>query len=65
MSETYYIFVEGIENGWFSDFVQVVRKDGKIFDFVLPGEKVQPHEIVSIEKLDDIIKEISNYKCQF
>ncbi|MDW8575031.1 hypothetical protein Q7V23_02900 [Streptococcus suis] len=61
MSETYYIFVEGIENGWFSDFVQVVRKDGKIFDFVLPGETVQPHEVVSIEKLDDVIKEISNY----
>ncbi|HEM6513476.1 TPA: hypothetical protein U2E08_000815 [Streptococcus suis] len=61
MNETLYIFLEGKAKGWFSDTVGVVRKNGRVFDFVLEGEKVQPHEVVSIEKLDDVIQEISNY----
>ncbi|HFU4076834.1 TPA: hypothetical protein ACGO71_000698 [Streptococcus suis] len=61
MNETLYIFLEGKAKGWFSDNVKVVRRNGKIIDFVLDGEKVQNHEVVSIEVLDDIIKEISNY----
>lgn len=61
MNETLYIFLEGKAKGWFSDNVKVVRRNGKIVDFVLDGEKVQNHEVVSIEVLDDVIKEISNY----
>ncbi|HFI0618757.1 TPA: hypothetical protein ACGO1W_000395 [Streptococcus suis] len=61
MNETLYIFLEGKAKGWFSDTVNVVRKNGKVFDFVLEGEKVQPHEVVSVEALDDVIKEISYY----
>jgi len=61
MNETLYIFLEGKAKGWFCDTVNVVRKNGKVFDFVLEGEKVQPHEVVSIEVLDDVIKEISSY----
>ncbi|HFZ6679528.1 TPA: hypothetical protein ACGPSD_001228 [Streptococcus agalactiae] len=61
MNDTLYIFLEGKAKGWFSDTVKVVRKNGKVFDFVLEGEKVQPHEVVSIEALDDVIKEISFY----
>lgn len=61
MNDTLYIFLEGKAKGWFSDKVKVVRKNGKVFDFVLEGEKVQPHEVVSIEALDDVIKEISSY----
>lgn len=61
MNETLYIFLEGKAKGWFSDNVKVVRRNGKIIDFVLDGEKVQNHEVVSIEVLDDVIKEISNY----
>ncbi len=61
MNETLYIFLEGKAKGWFSDNVKVVRRNGKIVDFVLDGEKVQNHEVVSIEILDDVIKEISNY----
>ncbi|HFI0592943.1 TPA: hypothetical protein ACGO2M_000745 [Streptococcus suis] len=61
MNETLYIFLEGKAKGWFSDNVKVVRRNGKIVDFVLDGEKVQNHELVSIEVLDDVIKEISNY----
>lgn len=61
MNETLYIFLEGKSKGWFEDTVNVVRKNGKIFDFVLDGEKIQPHDVVSIEILDDVIKEISSY----
>ncbi|APZ81922.1 competence regulator inhibitor paratox [Streptococcus dysgalactiae] len=61
MNETLYIFLEGKAKGWFEDTVNVVRKNGKIFDFVLDGEKIQPHEVVSIEIFDDVIKEISSY----
>lgn len=59
MSEVKYIFDEEIEKGWFGDTVKVVRRNGRVFDFVLEGEKVQPHEVVSIEKLDDVMAEIS------
>ncbi|MFC5630144.1 MULTISPECIES: competence regulator inhibitor paratox [Streptococcus] len=61
MNETLYVFLEGKAKGWFGDTVKVVRRNGKVFDFVLEGEKVQPHEVVSIEALDDVIKEISSY----
>ncbi|MBS7948040.1 hypothetical protein [Streptococcus suis] len=61
MTEVQVIFEEAIENGWLGETVTIVRRDGKIFDFVLEGEKVQPHEVVSVEVLDDVIKEISNY----
>lgn len=59
MSEVKYIFDEAIEKGWFGDTVKVVRRNGRVFDLVLEGEKVQPHEVVSIEKLDDVMAEIS------
>ena len=31
---------------------------GKIHDYVLDGERVEPHEILSLEKVSDIIKEL-------
>ncbi|MCE2092682.1 hypothetical protein GPU91_07190 [Streptococcus thermophilus] len=40
------------------DTVQIVRKNGKIHDYVLDGERVEPHEILSLEKVSDIIKEL-------
>lgn len=60
MNEVKYIFDEAIEKGWFGDTVKVVRRNGRIFDFVLEGEKVQPHEVVSIESLDSVIREIAS-----
>ncbi|MHC3858860.1 competence regulator inhibitor paratox [Streptococcus thermophilus] len=36
----------------------MVRKNGKIHDYVLDGERVEPHEILSLEKVSDIIKEL-------
>lgn len=61
MNETLYIFLEGKAKGWFGDMVKVVRRNGKVFDFVLEGEEVQSHEAVSIESLDSVIHEIASY----
>ena len=46
MNETLYIFEEAVEKGWLKDTVRVVRKDGRLFDYVLDGEEVRPHEVV-------------------
>ena len=50
---------EDLDNGFINrDTVQVVRKNGKTHDYVLYGERVDPHEILSLEKVSDIIKEL-------
>ncbi|EPU84602.1 hypothetical protein SAG0316_05045, partial [Streptococcus agalactiae GB00206] len=42
-------FKEAIEKGYISsDTVMVVRKNGKIFDYVLPHEKVREEEVVTV-----------------
>ncbi|MBL6538709.1 hypothetical protein JNG37_08150 [Streptococcus suis] len=58
MTEVQVIFEEAIKNGWFSETVTIVRRDGEIFDFVLPGEEVRPWEVVSEEKLVDVMREL-------
>ncbi|MFM0762030.1 hypothetical protein [Streptococcus suis] len=58
MTEVQVIFEEAIDNGWFGEVVTIVRRDGKIFDFVLPGEEVRPWEVVSEEKLVDVMREL-------
>ena len=56
---TYDEFKESMDNGFIkSDTVQIVWKNGKIPDYVLDGEQVEPHETLSIEKVSDIIKEL-------
>ena len=56
---TYDEFKEAMDNGFIKgDTVQIVRKNGKIHDYVLDGERVEPHEILSLEKVSDIIKEL-------
>lgn len=59
MNETLYIFLEGKAKGWFSDNVKVVRRNGKIVDFVLDGEPVRPWEVVTIEKVIDVLDELA------
>lgn len=50
---------EAIDNGYIiGNKINIVRRDGKIFDYVLPGEPVRPWEVVSEEKLEDVIKEL-------
>lgn len=60
MTEVQVIFEEAIENGWFGDTAMIVRRDGKIFDFVLPNEPVRPWEVVSEEKLVDVMMELKS-----
>lgn len=64
MNHTLYNFIEAIALGQldYQGTAKVVRKDGKIYDFVLDGEEVRPHEIVTVESMVDIISEISDYK---
>lgn len=57
-----HIFNEAVDNGYITgDKVNIVRKAGKVFDYVLPDEPVQPHEIVTEEVLADVMAEISTY----
>ncbi|HEM3698804.1 TPA: hypothetical protein U1C85_001886 [Streptococcus suis] len=60
MTEVQVIFEEAIENGWFGETITVVRRNGEIFDFVLPDEPVRPWEAVSEEKLVDVMRELKN-----
>ena len=61
MNETLYIFEEALEKGWLKDTVRVVRKDGRIFDYVLDGEEVRPHEVVTVEPLQEVMVELLTY----
>ena len=36
----------------------IVRRNGKIHDYVLPGEKVEPGEIVTEEKVEKVLDEL-------
>lgn len=55
---------EAVNNGYIiEDKVNIVRRDGKIFDYVLPGEVVRPWEIVTEESVADVLDEL--YKGEF
>ncbi|HEN2689371.1 TPA: Paratox, partial [Streptococcus agalactiae] len=41
-----------------SDTVMVVRKNGKIFDYVLPGEPVRLWEVATEEKVEEVLMEL-------
>ena len=50
---------QAVNNGYIiGDTVNIVRRDGKVFDYVLPGEVVRPWEVVSEERVVDVIKEL-------
>ena len=52
---------ETIDRGFIKgDTIQIVRKNGKIHDYVLDGEQVEPHKTLSLEKVSDIIKELAD-----
>ncbi|HEO6841497.1 TPA: Paratox, partial [Streptococcus agalactiae] len=45
------------------DTVAIVRKNGKIFDYVLPHEKVRDDEVVAVESVEDVLAELGNVRC--
>ncbi|QHO93292.1 competence regulator inhibitor paratox [Streptococcus agalactiae] len=55
-------FKEAIEKGYISsDTVMVVRKNGKIFDYVLPHEEVREEEVVTVERVVDVLEELYHF----
>ena len=56
---TYDEVMEAIERGFIKgDKISIIRRNGKIHDYVLPGEKVEPGEIVEEENLDIVLEEL-------
>ncbi len=50
---------QAIDEGYITgDTVIIVRRDGKIFDYVLPGEEVRPWEVVCEEKVVEVMREL-------
>lgn len=48
-----------IDNGYIQgDTINIVRKNGKIFDYVLPHEEIRPWEVVTVEKVDGVLREL-------
>ncbi|WP_423832295.1 Paratox [Streptococcus equinus] len=53
---------EAIDRGYIkSDTVQIVRKNGIVFDYVLPNEPIKPYEVVTNEKVADVLEELKEY----
>lgn len=51
---------ESIKKGLIKcDTVNIVRRDDKIHDYVLPGEKVEPWETIKEESLEQVIEELN------
>ncbi|HHM0060118.1 TPA: Paratox, partial [Streptococcus pyogenes] len=57
---TYNEFKQAIDNGYITaDTVMIVRKNGQIFDYVLPHEEVRNGEVVTDEKVEEVLVELS------
>ncbi|CRR31831.1 paratox [Streptococcus equi subsp. equi] len=56
---TYDEFKQAIDRGYIvEDTVTIVRKNGQIFDYVLPHEKVKNGEVVTDEKVEEVLMEL-------
>ena len=59
---TYDEVMEAIERGFIKgDKISIIRRNGKIHDYVFPGEKVEPGEIVEKEDLDVVLEELKEF----
>ncbi|WP_371099810.1 competence regulator inhibitor paratox [Streptococcus agalactiae] len=53
-------FKEAIDKGYISgNTVAIVRKKGKIFDYVLLHEEVREEEVVTVERVLDVLRKLS------
>lgn len=53
---------EAIDRGYIKgDTVQIVRKNGIVFDYVLPNEPIKPYEVVTTEKVADVLEELKEW----
>lgn len=56
---TYDEFKQAIDNGYITgDAVTIVRKNGQIFDYVLPGEPVRQWEMLAEEIVEEVLREL-------
>ncbi|WP_243081175.1 Paratox [Streptococcus dysgalactiae] len=56
---TYDEFKQAIDDGYIvGDTVMIVRKNGQIFDYVLLGEEVRNGEVVTDEKVEEVLREL-------
>lgn len=56
---TYDEFKQAVDDGYITgDVVMIVRKNGRIFDYVLPGEEVRNGEVVTDEKVEEVMREL-------
>ena len=59
---TYDEVLEAIGRGFIKgEKISIIRRNGKIHDYVLPGEKVEPGEIVEKEDLDVVLEELKEF----
>ena len=59
---TYDEVMEAIERGFIKgDKISIIRRNGKIHNYVLPGEKVESEEIVEKEDLDVVLEELKEF----
>lgn len=59
---TYDEVMEAIERGFIKgEKISIIRRNGKIHDYVLPGEKVEPGEIVEKEDLNAVLEELKEF----
>ncbi|HEL1010540.1 TPA: Paratox, partial [Streptococcus equi subsp. equi] len=40
------------------DTVMIVRKNGRIFDYVLPNEEIRDWEVVIEERVEEVMREL-------
>ncbi|CRR27377.1 TPA: Paratox [Streptococcus equi subsp. equi] len=60
---TYDEFKQAIDRGYIvEDTVTIVRKNGQIFDYVLPHEKVKNGEVVTDEKVEEVLTKLHYIK---
>ena len=58
---TYDEVMEAIERGFIKgDKISIARRNGKIHDYVLPGEKIELGEVIIEEQLKHVLEELSD-----
>ncbi|WP_165746034.1 Paratox [Streptococcus dysgalactiae] len=56
---TYDEFKQAIDDGYIvGDTVAIVRKNGQIFDYVLSNEEARNGEVVTDEKVEEVLMEL-------
>ncbi|GAY70451.1 MULTISPECIES: competence regulator inhibitor paratox [Streptococcus] len=56
---TYDEFKQAIDGGYIvGGTVMIVRKNGQIFDYVLPNEEVRNGEVVAEERVEEVTREL-------